>query len=412
MRSVYIPRWLPLLAVAACGVDPPEAAVTSDAQPLSATRDHVAGDVYHYAFTVRVGDTPNAQLVIHRVVRERAPWIARRTPHAILANHGDFAKFTTNFMPGGTGMAAWLAARDIDVWGLDRRWASAPADADISDFDAMSLDQELDDVGVALAFARAMRLSPEQIDLVGFSRGGELGYFYAQREGTQPAWQRHVKGLVPLDVYASVAPDQTDTIAFWCETAAAEYDALAQGFPDAPNQFQIDIGTGDRDDPDATNIYFPRRTNHEAMLLFVGQTYAFFPASPLYHLSAPVIDADGDATALRVTDDAVIDTWLTSAPVHESMREAADTDQLTCANTTRPLSTIHVPVFLLGMAGGYGALALYSTTQVSSTDVTTLIVHQLGSDDVAEDLGHGDLLYAPDAATFAWQPLLDWLRAH
>jgi hypothetical protein len=363
---------------------------------------------------LRVGDGPNAQVAIHRVVRERAPWWPRRTAHAILANHGDFATFTTNFMPGGTGMAAWLAARDIDVWGLDRRWTQAPLDGDLSDFDAMSLDQELDDVGIALAFVRAVRMSPEQITLVGFSRGGELGYFYASREATRPAWQRHVSGIVPLDVYASVSPADEDIRQFWCANAAAEYDYLAQGVTDSPNSFQIDLGGGALNAPDAPNDIFtdPPLTNREAMLLLVGQTYLFFPASPLYHLSAPVVDADGTATALRVSDETVIDTWLASAPPHESMREAADTDQLLCENTELPLSRIHVPVFLIGAAGGYGAHAIYSTTQVSSTDVTTLILRQLSPQDEAEDLGHGDLLYAPAAPQLAWQPLLHWLQEH
>ena len=97
------------------------------------------------------------------------------------------------------------------------------------------------------------------------------------------------------------------------------------------------------------------------------------------------------------------------------MLESADTDAQTCGDAPvldLPLSRIHVPLFLLGAAGGYGDHALYSTTQVGSSDVTTHVIRQLPPEREAEDFGHGDLLYATRADTLAWQPLLAWLTAH
>lgn len=415
MATVFYRSILALALVAGCTTEP-EVTVSASADALtsSVTRELVSGDIYHYTFTVRVGSTPNARLRIHRVVRERAPWQPRRTTGAAMVMHGDFASFASNFMPG---LAPWLAARDIDVWGLDRRWASVAADGDVSDFDAMSLDQELDDVGTALAFARATRLvtdgSTDQLNLIGFSRGGELAYFYASREGARPAWQRHVKGIVPLDVYVSLAPADKDFRQFFCATAAAEYDALAAGFADGPNDFQIGLGRGDLDAPAAPNEFFPDLTNREAMLMFVGETYLLFTPSPVYHLAAPILDGD-TVTGLRESSEPVIATWLASAPPHQSMREQADTDQMTCGGgpLALPLSNIHVPLFLLAAAGGYGDHALFSTTQVASTDVTTRVVRVLAPGREAEDFGHGDLLYSPAAPTLAWQPLLGWLRKH
>src|SRR5436853_7940550 len=58
---------------------------------ITITRDHIAGDVYHYGFEIPVGDTPNAAIAVHRVVRERAPWIPPRTTRAVMMLHGDFA---------------------------------------------------------------------------------------------------------------------------------------------------------------------------------------------------------------------------------------------------------------------------------------------------------------------------------
>jgi hypothetical protein len=415
------------VATAACVAEPESTtALTADLTAASwhdhATREHVAGDVYHYTFLVPVGTTPNAQLRIHRVVRERSPWVPRSTGPAVMLMHGDFASFETNFMPAGiTGMATWLAEREVDVWGVDRRWTLAATDGDLSDFDAMSLDQELTDIGTALGFARGVRAitdgSGARLTLAGFSRGGELAYFYAAREATLPPWQRHVANLVPIDVYVSLAPADEDLRQFFCGNAQAEYDALAADFTDTPNDFQIDIGLGALNAPDDPSPIFPAYTNRGAMLLLVGQTYAFFPASPLYHLNAPVLDATGEtAIGLRVSPEPVVDHWLAGAPPHQSMRESADTDAMTCGDAPLPLdlpiSQIRVPLYLLGAAGGYGDHAIFSTTQVASTDVTTHVVRELPAAREAEDFGHADLLFAPEAPAVAWQPLLVWLRGH
>jgi len=423
--------------LAACESDlPPEmeheidaAARTYGLSGGSITREHISGDVYHHGFEVRVGDGPNATLAIHRVVRERAPWRPRRTTGAIMLLHGDFATFATNFAPAlgdppssATGVATWLAERGIDVWGLDRRWTQAPeTGADLSDFEDMGIDQELDDVGTALAFARAIRLvtdsSVDQMILSGFSRGGQLAYFYASDEARRPSWQRHLKGLAILDVYASLAPADEDLRQFFCVTAADEYALLADGWVDVPNSLQIEIGRLALDAPgDPSPIpFFEGLTNREAMLSLVGQTYFFFPASPVYHLNAPVLDG-GVPTGLRESSEDVVSSWLAGSAPHQSMRESADTDALVCGDPPLPadvpLSRIRVPLLLIGAAGGYGDHALHSTTQVSSTDVTTLVVRRLPVEREAEDFGHADLLFSPDAPALAWQPLLSWLRRH
>lgn len=420
-----------VVLLGACHFDPqpdpqPELELSTTAHELGVTgatgvtREHIAGDVYRYGFVLPVGDGPNARLHVHRVVRERAPWMPRRSTGAVMLLHGDFATFGTNFASPTAGMARWLAERGIDVWGVDRRWTQAPATgADLSDFGAMGIDQELDDLGASLAFARGIRLvtdgSAERMTLIGFSRGGELAYFYASREAAQPAALRHVKGLVPLDVYASLAPEDEELRQFFCASAAYEYDALAAGEVDVPNGFQIEVGRGARTAPDAPSVFYPNYSNRDVMLFLAGQTYYFFPASPVYHLNAPVLDGD-EVTGLRESSEAAVGEWLASAPPHQSLRESADTDALTCGDAPLPadvpLSRIQVPLFLIAAAGGYGEHALHSTTQVGSTDVTTLVIRRLPAVREAEDFGHADLLLAPDAPALAWQPLLAWLRAH
>jgi pimeloyl-ACP methyl ester carboxylesterase len=419
-----------LLAACDAAAPPPELETATEGLAIAITRDQIVGDVYHYGFVLRLGDAPNAQIHLHRVVRERAPWRPRATTGAIMLLHGDFATFATNFAPvlgtppsTATGMATYLAQRGIDVWGFDRRWTQAPADgADLSDFDAMGIPQELDDIGKALTFARAIRLvtdgSLDRMTLIGFSRGGQLAYFYASTEAARPAWQRHVKGLVPLDVYASLSPADEDLRQIFCQSAFFEYADLGAGIVDTPNGFQIEAGSlalSAPNDPTPFQGFFPGLTNREVMLLFVGQTYFFFPASPFYHLASPVLDGDV-VTALRESPENVVSTWLAGAAPHQSLREAADTDALVCGDAPLPadvpLSRIRVPLFYLGAAGAYGDHGLFSTTQVSSTDVETLVVRRFGPEREAEDFGHGDLLFATDAPQLAWQPLLSWLRRH
>lgn len=426
-----------LFLLSACVSEPlgdEVATATSELGDVPVSREHISGDLYHYELDVRVGDGPNATLRLHRIVRERGPWIPRPSSNAIMMMHGDFATFATNFAPilgdpqtSSPGMAIWLAERGVDVWGLDRRWTQAAAiDADLSDFDAMGLEQELADIGKALRVARAVRLftdrSLERMILSGFSRGGALAYYYASDEASRPPWKRQVKGLVPLDVYASLSPEDEGLRQFYCDSAAIEYAALEAGEVDVPNGFQVQTGRLALEAPDDPNPFaafdfpFPGATNRDLLLDFVGLTYFYFPATPLYHLTGSVLDDNGFAAALRDSSEQVVARWLAGAPPHQSLRESADTDALLCGDAPLPadvpLSRIEVPLFLLGAAGGYGDRALFSTTEVSSADVSALVIRKLAPEDEAEDYGHADLLYASDAPELAWEPLLQWLRQH
>jgi len=393
--------------------------LASGNSPFSVLREHVTGDIYHYQFEIRVGSTPNARLRIHRVVRELSPWRPRPTAHAVMLLHGDFANFVTNFVPtlgnpasSASGLAPYLVSRGVDTWGLDRRWTIPTADGDISDMGEMGVTQELKDIATALAFARLTRTVTDgdagRIVLGGFSHGGELTYAYAAADG------RHLSALAVLDIYYDIAPEDADLQAFACANAAAERDALAQGVTDSDNSFFIAVGQADRSAPDdPSDLFGPPFTNRGALFWTVGLTYLFAPYTPFYHLSSPVLDADGNVIALRESSEDAVSAWFAGSPPHQSMREAADLDGIWCADSPRPeLANIRIPLFYLGAGGGFGDHGLYSTTQVSSRDVTTRVIHRFGPARVAEDFGHGDLLFAADAQRLAWKPLADWLLRH
>jgi len=423
-----------LVCLVGCAADAPESVefvesaepAAVQAGPAALRRERVTDDVYHYELVLPIGSAPNAALRLHRVVREIAPGVPRRTTHAAMLLHGDFSTFLTNFAPGlatpaspVSGLAPYLAVRDLDVWGLDRRWAVAAAGADVSDFGAMGVAQELDDLALALAFARAARLlggDGGKLALVGFSHGAELAYLYASREAAQPPALRHVGAVVPIDFYGALGPDQRDARAALCESAALQYAAVAAGVTDAPNDFFIELARLARTAPDAPSPLFgPPFTNRAAFLRVAAQTYALgVPYAPRYHLLAPLLDGDA-AVGLREVSDAAALAWLEGATPHQSMREAADLDAVLCGAAPpidAPLARIRVPLYYLGAAGGVGTLGVYSTTQVRSTDVTTHVVRRFTADAAAADFGHGDLLFAADAPALAWSPLAAWLAAH
>jgi len=423
-------RLIPILlipgALAACAADegdPPAqiaAAIESPGMTIvDLDREHVSGDVWHHSFTLRIGDAPNAVLRLHRVVREKAPWIPAKTSAAALLMHGDFSSFASNFAPvlvdpaAAEGMAVDLARRGLDVWGLDRRWAVAPEDADLSDFGGMTLEQELDDIDTALAVIRT--LGGGRPHLVGFSRGGEVAYAYAARDGARPAGRRAIRGLVPLDVWGAIPPEDTDGRAWVCEGAAIEYELVAEGVVDSENSFIIAVGELALGDPDGASPFFDGLSNREAMLRIAGQTYNGFTVTPFYHLAAPFLDDSGNPTGLRESSEVDIARWFAEGAPHQSMIEAADTDAAWCDDGSGPpvdLSRVKAPLFYLGAAGGFGDHGLYTTTLVGSTDVTTQVIRRFGPDGAFEDFGHGDLLFARDARDLAWGPLAQWLVTH
>ncbi|MDI1442652.1 hypothetical protein [Polyangium sp. 6x1] len=400
-----------------------------EAQVSEVAREQVTDDVHHYSFLVKLGDTPNARVRVHRIVREDAPWRARPADHAILLLHGDFATFTTNFAPSLTssaaepdhGLAVYLAQRGIDVWGLDRRWTTAPKDgADFSDFADMGVAQAISDTDRALLFARTIRSLTDAGEggmfLGGFSSGAQITYLHAAEETQKPAEQRQVEGIVPIDIYAKVAPEDEASRQVACKLAAEERDQVDQGSVDSDNTaFFQPVGELAASAPADPSPFYDGYTNRDVMLGFVTQTFQFYEPKPQYHLIAGAFK-DSAPTDLRYAPEALINDWLAHSPPHQAVVESADRDALWCGEGPLPLvdhlAEITVPLFYLGAAGGFGDHGLYSTTVVGSTDVTTHVVRLLPTENEPEDFGHGDLLYADDAPTLAWDPLAQWLLAH
>ena len=406
---------------------PPTATAIAAAAPSWAwQRTPVAGDLVHYQVTVPIGTAPNAALRLHRVVRERAPGVARRTSQVAVLLHGDFSTFVTNFLPtAGTpaspapGLARYLAEADVDVWGIDRRWALPGPTDDVTDFAQHGVAQMVDDTFLALAAVRAVRTvegnRPARLPLVGFSHGAQLAYLVASIDAARPAWARQVGAVAALDFYGAIDPADAALRGFFCDSATFTDEVLAAGVTDFSNEFFIDLGTLAATAPTAPSPFFANRDNRGALALVLGRTFRFAPYSPWYHLLAPTVDADGAITGYAAVDEAAASAWLAGATAHQAARESGDFDRLLCGEGVMPidapLARIQVPVLYLGAAGGAGDLGVYTTTQLGSADVTAIVARRRPPGEEELDVGHADLLFAADAAALAWEPLRAWLVA-
>jgi pimeloyl-ACP methyl ester carboxylesterase len=403
-----------------------EAALTTSAQMITEfDREHIAGDVYHYAVLLRVGDAPNARIRLHRVVRESAPFRPRLGRQAVMMTHGSFATFSSNFLSSPRageedrhrGLAVYLADRGIDVWGLDRRWATTPAGSvDVSDYPTLGFATSVEDLRTALGFARIVRgiagADADRMTLVGFSIGALLTYSYAGAESLRPPRERHVKAIVPIDIYARIAPENEDLRVKACRRRDQGRADMAAGFFDVDNRFIQQLGSFFHSAPDDPSPVWPGLTSRQALYTWVAQTYFYYGVTPVYHLNGGHAEGE-NVTGLNFSSDYRVANWHIVAPPHEAYVEGVDMDTLLCNEGPLPLedrlADVRVPIFNLAAAGGFGDYSNYSTSVTRSIDVTNHVVRRLPPEQEVEDYGHADLLFARDAPGLAWQQLTLWI---
>lgn len=432
------------LAASACSSTPVEAEVAEDfegaateaaleahARIIELTRDRLSKDIYHY--TLVLGDPGSPErpgLGLHRIVREQAPWIARRTPHAALLLHGDFSSFVTSFAPAARdadaaptevpngGMAPFLAGEGIDVWGIDRRWTGISSE-ELPALEDMGVEQALEDTRTALAFARTVRhltgSGAQPLTLMGFSSGAVLAYAAAAEDAARSPGDQLVKNLVPLDYYARIAPEDDPLREGACQRRNDERALIEAGTFESDNGFFIELGRLARVAPEDASPFFEGATNRQALLITVGQTYLFFAPTPAYHLAGTRVEGELPVD-LRFSGEPAIWDWLEGAAPYQALREILEVDALLCNEAPLPvpnrIEDIRVPVLYAGAAGGVGTHGAYSTEVLGSDDVTTFVVRELGAGRETEDVGHADLLFGMDARSSTWRPIADWIRQH
>ena len=337
--------------------------------------------------------------------------------------------FRAAFLTGSHPIPVFLAENGIDVWGIDLRWTLVPSTVtDLSFMKSWGLEQDARDLGVAIGVARVTRgLTGSgfgKVHLLGWSRGGQIGYAYLNAETRVPSALRQVKGFIPVDIYLKTDVPQLQ--AFACQRQQNTEATIAGGGPANPSGGLISLlGVLAATDPNGSSFLngppfnLPGYTNRQAGLLVGEATFAFLAGlepAPFYHFTGGTFDAQGKPSGLLYAHDADLFSLEAAAAPFQPNQELADADAATCGQTgvafDDHLADIKVPVLYLGAGGGFGELGIYTTTLLGSTDVTARIVHQAPAAQRLADYGHADLFLASDAQTLVWQPLLDWVRAH
>jgi hypothetical protein len=396
------------------------------------TRRPIAGDVVEYSATLRVGPGPRDVIGVHRVTRERAPFVPVAARQAVLLAHGDAwgfdAAFLANLATPGVApdhaFPVFLARHGIDVWGIDFRWTLVPAaTTDFAFMKDWGLATDVHDLGIALAVARAARLlegdGTAKLLLLGWSRGGQTGYAYLDAETQVPGFLRQVRGFIPVDIFLKT--DQEDLRQAACARAAGDRAALDAGaYQNASGQLFSTLGSLALTAPSAPSPIVPGLTNREAALLAGSATYVLLPPGqsfvPFYHFVGGTFTADGRPAGLSYTPERAWFDFERGASPYEPTRVLLDGEETLCDQIDVPfddhLGEIRVPVFYLGVGGGFGEYGIYTTTLLGSTDVTTRVVRLLPPAQRALDLGHADIWNATAAPSLFWQPILDWIAGH
>jgi len=395
---------------------------------MYADRTELGDGIAHYRYDVAMGPGKYDVVRIHRIVREKRPDKPVRTLDAVMLLPGNPNFFEQIFMaPMVTGVGepdhsivVFLAAQDIDVWGMDYGWALVPAEeTDFSFMGEWGLAKDIGHARQALAFVRSMRVASGQgngrLHVLGFSYGAMIAYPLAGEETLLPRGLRSVKGLIALDfgVKFGVPSDRE----FYCALAPLDEALLASNPPDSyansAGQFFGLLGYLATYSPDEESPVFPPLTNRQAAL-FLG-TSTELVTGQFWHFVGGYLDEFGVPSSLRFTDDELWLGIMGTTPPWYPVRVDVDGDHFLCGDDTPfddHLAGITVPILHVGAKGGVSESAYASAAFTASWDVTTITVQQLPDEAEGQDFAHADTALARDAEQLVWWPILDWILAH
>jgi len=391
----------------------------------------LSGNVVEYTFDVRLGFGPYDVIGMHRVVRETAPFVPVRTKDSVFLLHGDIWGFRAAFLADPVrNLPVFLARNDVDVWGMDQRWVRVPANT--TNFTFMQdwgFTHDIRDLYVALGVSRGVRFATgngrDRMHLLGWSRGGMIGYVYLNAESQLPPGLRNVDGFIPVDIYLKTNDEEFRQAA--CRRSAAQEAAYDAGqFQNASGTLVQTIHTLAVTNPAGASPVFPGLTNDQAALLTGEATFIIFPPDqqnvPFYHFTGGTFAPEPASSGLPVPTGLLYSqksTWLAllgGAAPYQPTRQLADSELVICDEEDVPfddhLEEITNPILYVGAGGGFGEYGIYTTTLLGSTDVTTRVVDLAPPDQRLFDYGHADLFIGTEARTLVWRPILNWLRAH
>jgi pimeloyl-ACP methyl ester carboxylesterase len=325
----------------------------------NAKRHELTNGVAHYRFTVRLGPGEFDRIRIHRVVRERKPHHPITTDGAVFMAHGAYQDFEAVFLHAGndrpgpeSSVAMYLAANNIDVWGMDSGWTLVPQQTtDLSFMRDWGVERDAERVLAAMSVARLIRRLTDQgferLNLLGFSYGVVVAYAAAGRETRQPAPLRDVRGLIAVDAGLKLPVENARLAA--CAMAANIGARLETAYVDSTGIFVATLAHLARMRPNDPSPVFPPAlglTNYQAMLATAANFFAAF------------FDAKGIPVDLRHTDVSRVLAVVGSAPPYMPLRTRYETLVSRCdqedVTIDDHLAEISVPILYVGAAGGFG----------------------------------------------------------
>ncbi len=382
------------------------------------------GTIAHYTFDVSVGPGQFDQIRLHRIVREQQPWQPVRNAAGVVLFPGGPNSFEMIFLepqisqglPWDQSITAFLAKNNIDVWGVDYRWALIPAST--TDFKFMKtwgLQRDVNDGKIAVSLARLIRASTGQgfgqLPVLGFSYGTYITSAMANQETQLSRVSRNLNALILVDWGITFAPGSAlnqDSCGLMA-SLQAQYDA---GTYNEDNSAMAMIADLARTAPDAPSLFADGFTNFQ-FAMFVGASPAF---APTWHFVAGVFDDNGISTGLQYSDPQVWIDVLRVIPPWFPVKADIEGYKAGCYAVVPPfdehIKQIKLPILYIGAAGGTGKEGYYAVNRTSSTDVTKFTIQFHADDQAAVDFGHADLFTATNAQTLVWQPILDWLATH
>jgi pimeloyl-ACP methyl ester carboxylesterase len=344
-----------------------------------------AAAIYEYTADVAIGAGTNNVMRVHRVVREASQYTPAVSSDAVMLVHGDLWPFGAAF--GDSGFARYLAVNGVDVWGVDLRWTQVTSipNGDSSFMANWGMAQQSDDLGIALSIARWNRSSTGSsiapMSLLGWSRGGQLGYAYLDKETLVPVQQRHASRFIPVDVYLRTMPNSAERTAacnrladLTAQYATDEYYSILG--PGSPlGAFVAGAGVAAIQSPNMPSSLNPNWTNRDFALIVGEATYwlqGANPVTPTYHFTGGTFDSTtGLPNGLTYTLESDWLDFMTKAAPYQPIQMMIDAERAGCANGTSTIDThfgnITVPVLYVGADGGFGYSAARTRARSSWT---------------------------------------------
>src|SRR5271166_2529029 len=231
------------------------------ALPPPTTVTQLSSNVSEFYYLVTTGPGKYDHIGIHRVTLVDRNGNPKPSQNAVLMVHGDFWPFDQAFVGGisRNSIAGYLASQRVDVWGIDLAWTLVPAsETDFTFMKSWGMQHDINDIETAFTFARSVRSQTGSdngpMTLLGWSRGGWLGYGLVDQESQLKCNQRQAKAYVSVDNFYKT--DSAGSQSLFCSLESYYDQQIANGTYNISAQFVQSLGQDAVASPDTSSLIF------------------------------------------------------------------------------------------------------------------------------------------------------------